>query len=205
MKATLSVATLQEIMDLMSRFVSKHSTLPILENVYIKGSIDTIVFRATDMEKYVEVELPAKLDDEGTLTVNAKTLSDILRTIEDEQVVLIIEESKDLMTVQTASDEFKIRGIPSSEYVAVPDVQSDSPLKMNAEHFSLGIEKVEYAVTEKNFSPVLTGVLMRIKEYDGQPKMVFVGTDSFRLAEYKIGFDGGRGDTFALIVPKVHI
>lgn len=205
MKVTLSVSTLQEVMDLMSRFVSKHATLPILENVYIKANIDTIVLRATDMEKFIEVELPAKIDDEWALTVNAKTFGDILRTIDEEHVTIVIEESKDQLTVQTASDEFKIKGIPASEYVAVPEVQSDQPVTLTAEKFSTGIGKVEYAVTEKNFSPVLTGVLMRTKEYDGKKKLVFVGTDSFRLAEYKIDSTGWDGSEFAIIVPKIHI
>ena len=74
MKVTIATNTLQEIMDLISRFVSKHSTLPILENVYIKGNIDTLVFRATDMEKYIEIEIPAKIENEGALTLEAKTL-----------------------------------------------------------------------------------------------------------------------------------
>ena len=173
-------------MDLVSRFVSRHATLPILENVYIKASIDTIVFRATDMEKYIEIELPAKLDDEGALTVNAKTLSDILRTIDEDQVTLIIEESHDILTIKSSSDEFKIKGIPAGEYVAVPNVQSDSVITLEADSLSAGIGKVEYAVTEKNFSPVLTGVFMRIKSYGDSKKLVFVGTDSFRLAEYKV-------------------
>lgn len=205
MKVTLAVAQLQEVMDLMARFVSKHATLPILENVYIKGSIDSIIFRATDMEKYVEVELPASLDDEGAITVNANTLSAILRNLDETQVVLVIEESKDLMIIQTASDEFKIKGIPASEYVAVPEVQTDTPITLSADQFSLGIGKVEYAVTEKNFSPVLTGILMRIKKYEGAPKLVFVGTDSFRLAEYKLDVDQKDAAEFAIIVPKVHI
>ncbi len=205
MKVTLAVAQLQEVMDLMARFVSKHATLPILENVYIKGSIDSIIFRATDMEKYVEVELPASLDDEGAITVNANTLSAILRNLDETQVVLVIEESKDLMIIQTASDEFKIKGIPASEYVAVPEVQTESPITLSADQFSLGIGKVEYAVTEKNFSPVLTGILMRIKKYEGAPKLVFVGTDSFRLAEYKLDVDQKDVAEFAIIVPKVHI
>jgi DNA polymerase III sliding clamp (beta) subunit (PCNA family) len=64
MKVTLQVNALKEVMDLVGRFVSRHATLPILENVYIKANIDTIMFRATDMEKYIEIELPAKLDDE---------------------------------------------------------------------------------------------------------------------------------------------
>ena len=127
---------MQEITDLIGRFVSRHATLPILENVYIKASIDTLIFRATDMEKYIEIELPAKLDDEAALTINAKTLSDILRTIEDEHVTMVIEESTDMMTIKTASDEFKIKGIPASEYVAVPNVQSDESITIDAEAFS---------------------------------------------------------------------
>lgn len=205
MKVTLPVAQLQEVMDLVSRFVSKHSTLPILENIYIKGNIDTIVFRATDMEKYIEIEIPAKLSDEWALTVNSKTLFDIIKAIDEEHASIVIEESKDLMTIKTASDEFKIKGIPASEYVAVPAVQSDHPVTLSTEAFSIGISKVEYAVTEKNFSPVLTGVFMRVKEYDGKKKLVFVGTDSFRLAEYKMDFSGSNVQNLALIVPKVHI
>ena len=109
MKVTLEVKKLQEVMDLVGRFVSKHATLPILENVYIKANIDTILFRATDMEKYIEIELPASLDDEGALTINAKTFTDILRTIDEEHVTITIEESSDMMTIQSASDEFKIK------------------------------------------------------------------------------------------------
>ena len=204
MKVTLQVSALQEVMDLVGRFVSRHATLPILENVYIKANIDTIMFRATDMEKYIEIELPAKLDDEGALTINAKTLTDILRTIDEDHVTLIIEESTETMTIRSSSDEFKIKWIPASEYVAVPSVQSDQVITLDTHAFSTGIGRVEYAVTEKNFSPVLTWVFMRIKKYETWKKLVFVGTDSFRLAEYKVAFDGNAEEMW-LIVPKVHI
>jgi len=205
MRALVSVKTLQEVMDLMWRFVSRHATLPVLENVYIKGGIDTLLFRATDMEKYIEIELPAQLDDPWVITVNAKTLADIIKTIDDEQVTLVIEESQQQMTVLSASDEFKIKWISASEYVAVPEVQSDASFSFDTSSFVLGIDKVEYAVTEKNFSPVLTGIYMRVKE-EGQKKyLVFVGTDSFRLAEYSIPFYGEVKGDVSLIIPKVHI
>lgn len=67
----------------------------------------------------------------------------------------------------------------------------------------MGISKVEYAVTEKNFSPVLTGIYMKTKESDGQQYLVFVGTDSFRLAEYKIPVAGMTG-SLDLIIPKTN-
>jgi DNA polymerase III sliding clamp (beta) subunit (PCNA family) len=44
-------------------------------------------------------------------------------------------------------------------------VQSDRELTLDIHSFTKGIGKVEYAVMEKNFSPVLTGVMMRTKQY----------------------------------------
>lgn len=204
MKATLPVKQLQDIVDLMRGFVSRHATLPVLENIYIKGGIDTITFRATDMEKYIEIEVPAQLDDEGALTVSAKTFGDIVKTIDDEQVTLTIEESQMHMIINSSSDDFTIKGISASEYVAVPHVESDHVIDIQTNDFVTGISKVDYAVTEKNFSPVLTWVFMRIKEYDGQPTLVFVGTDSFRLAEYRIPYSGD-GQSVWCIIPKTHI
>ena len=191
-------------MDLMRWFVSRHATLPILENIYIKGGIDTIVFRATDMEKYIEIELPAQIDDEWALTINAKTFGDIIRTIDDDDLTMIIQESDHQMIIQSSSDEFKIKGISASEYVATPQVQSDESIQIDTAGFVRGIDKVWYAVTEKNFSPVLTGIFIRIKEVEGNNHLVFVGTDSFRLAEYRVPYSGDMAE-ISLIVPKTHI
>jgi len=199
------VKRVQEVMDLIGRFVSRHATLPILENVYIKCGIDTIIFRATDMEKYIEIEVPAQLDDEGVITVNAKTFADILKTIDDDQLTLVIEESQSQMTIISSQDEFKIKWISGSEYVAIPDIKSEGSLQLETSTLVTWIDKVEYAVTEKNFSPVLTGVFIRIKDEEGKKYMIFVGTDSFRLAEWKIPYYGDTNQPFSCIIPKVHI
>jgi DNA polymerase III sliding clamp (beta) subunit (PCNA family) len=61
MKITIEVAKLNHIIDISSRFVAKNATLPILQNIYLKGSIDTLIIRATDMEKYVEIETPCQI------------------------------------------------------------------------------------------------------------------------------------------------
>lgn len=204
MNVTVWVSKLQEVLDLCYRFVSKHSTLPVLENIYIKSNIDSLVFRATDMEKYIDVEISAKIDSEWAITVNAKTLTDIIKTINDKEVKLMIDDSTDTLLIKSASDDFKIKWIPATEYVAVPEISSINSIKINANYFAKWVSKVDYAVTERNFSPVLTWVLMRIKKYWDEFKLIFVWTDSFRLAEYKISIDW-VGDEMDLIVPKVNI
>jgi len=55
MKFTIDVSKLTELIDIANRFISKNATLPILQNIYIKADIDNIIIRATDMEKYIEI------------------------------------------------------------------------------------------------------------------------------------------------------
>jgi DNA polymerase-3 subunit beta len=109
MIVTLQTEKLKEVLDLASRFVSKHSTLPVLENIYIKGNIDTITFRATDMEKYINIEIPANIESEGSITVNAKMILDIVKMIEEDEIKIIVDEDNDTITLKTISDEFKLK------------------------------------------------------------------------------------------------
>ena len=203
MKISLELPKVLGMLDIAARFVSKNSTLPILQNIYLKASIDTLLIRATDMEKYVELELPCAVQIEGAVTVNAKTFLDILKTIDSETVEFSVDQKTTVMTIKTSKDTFDINGIPASEYVALPEVPQDNTLMLDTMIFSKGIEKVEYAITEKSFSPVLTGVLMKSKTEDAQHKIIFVGTDSFRLSEYKV--TSSLSQDFSLIIPKVSI
>ena len=64
MKISIETSKLLETIDLGLRFVSKNATLPILQNFYLKANIDCLLLRATDMEKYIEIEIPCKVDVE---------------------------------------------------------------------------------------------------------------------------------------------
>jgi len=197
MKIIIETAKLLEIMDLALRFVSKNATLPILQNFYFKASIDTLIIRATDMEKYIEIEMPCTITMEGAVTVNARMFTDIIKSIEEKEVEISVDQKTQVMTLKSAKDNFDINGISASEYVALPEVPSENTLSIDNQLFADGIAKVEYSVTEKNFSPVLTGVLLKAKE----DNLIFVGTDSFRLAEYKA--PGIKDSDFAFIIPKI--
>ncbi len=204
MKITIQVEKLNHIIDISSKFVAKNATLPILQNIYLKASIDSLITRATDMEKYVEIESPCDIKVEWAITINAKTFSDIIKSIEDKEVEISVDPQTNMMTIKSWKDNFEINWISASEYVALPDVPQDNKITLDTQSLSNGIENVEYSVTEKNFSPVLTWVLMKSKEEDWQKKLVFVGTDSFRLTEYKTNWTI-QWDDFSIIVPKTSI
>lgn len=203
MKISLELPKVLGLLDIASRFVSKNSTLPILQNIYLKASIDSLLIRATDMEKYIEIELPCAVQLEGSITVNAKMFLDILKTIESNTVEFSVNQQTSIMTIKTTKDTFDINGISASEYVALPEVPQENSFMLDTTIFSKGTEKVEYAITEKSFSPILTGMLMKSKTEWDQHKIIFVGTDSFRLSEYKT-LNTNTND-FSLVIPKVAI
>jgi len=163
MKIIIELSKLVDVVDIASKFVSKNSTLPILQNIYLKASIDSLTIRATDMEKYVDIEIPCDIKIEGAVTINAKTFLDLLRTIEEKEIEISVNMQTNQMLIKSAEDEFEINGIPASEYVALPEIPQTNAISLETQSFITGVERVEYTITEKNFSPVLTGVLMKTK------------------------------------------
>ncbi len=204
MKFSIKKDKLNEIIDLCLRFVSKSSTLPILENIYIKADEDWIVFKSTDMEKYMSFVVPQQASSYGTITVNWRLISDIIKNIDAPVVDIVMQEDSETMFLKTEEDEFTVKWIPSSEYVAIPEIEWIDNISFSAKDFDLWISKVEYAITERNFSPVLTWMLIRLNSEESNSTLSFVWTDSFRLAEYKISLDN-VGKNFDLIVPKTNI
>lgn len=201
MHITIPTSTLAEWLDLVSRFVSKHATLPILENIYISASIDSLTLKGTDMEKHIQLSLPAQVNQEWALTVNAKTFQNIIKSIDDSEIELLVS-TDDTLTIKTTKDNFSIKGIGAHEYVALPEVQSEKTITIDTQTLIDGIRKIEYAVSEKNFSAVLTGIL--IYTADGEtPSITFAGSDSFRLAEYQSPIT--TSDAIKVLLPKNNI
>lgn len=202
MKIIIETNKLIEIMDIVTRFVAKNATLPILQNLCFKASIDSLLIRATDMEKYIEVEMPCEIKVEWSITVNARMFSDLIKTIEDKNIEISVDQKTQILTIKSSKDTFDVNWISASEYVALPEVPKDNLISFDSQLFSEWINKVEYTVTEKNFSPVLTWVLLKSKKDKSNNKLIFVWTDSFRLAEYKWNFSSNDLE-FSLIVPKL--
>ena len=151
MKIVIDREKLVEVCDIASRFVSKNSTLPILQNIYMKASIDTLNIRATDMEKYVDIEIPCEIKLEWAITVNAKMFSDLLKTIEEKAIEISVNMQNNVMQITSADDDFTINWISASEYVALPELMNTTNINLETQTFINWVNMVEYTITEKNF------------------------------------------------------
>jgi DNA polymerase-3 subunit beta len=68
--------------------VERRNTMPILANVLIESQKSDIRITATDLEVGVRGQVDGEVVKEGTITVSAKKLYEIVREVPDEQVQL---------------------------------------------------------------------------------------------------------------------
>jgi len=196
MKFVVDKKDLLQWLELASRFVSRNSTLPILENVAIIWNIDTLELKATDMNKYIHISIPAKIESEWAITVNSKILLDAVKVSESETIEMEWKNDGTLLTLLTWTDKFEFRWISINEYVAIPDIEVSGSMSLSSEVLSKWIERVETCIPEKSFTTIITWMLLKWKEN----KLAFVGTDSFKLAEYKADYE--LSSDFEVVIPK---
>ena len=194
----------EEVIDLVSRYVSRNTTLPVLENIYLKAQEDFVIVRGTDMSKYIEFAFPADVQMEGAMTVNARTLGEFLKTLDDGDLQIEADEGKSMFSLKSNGDTIQIKGIPAGEYVAIPEIDPQQSISLPASYFVEGVKKVEFAVSDRSLTAVLTGILIRLKKEDSKNYLIFAGTDALRLADYRVEIDSDS-QPFSVIVPKMNI
>ena len=179
------------MLEFAKRFINKTSTIPILRNVCIIAGKEWLRLRTDDLNKNSSILIRGiKVFEEWSITVNAERLYDLLKKDKSYILELIVKES-DLCIIGEGIKNV-LYGIPASEYIAETE-KPECTIPCSTSLLLDAIEKVSYVITEKSFSPSLTGML--IKQIDNL--VHFVGTDSFRLVRYTAEADLGDVEVIA--------
>jgi DNA polymerase III subunit beta len=158
--------------------VERRNTMPILANVLLEASKNSVRVTATDLEVGVRGEFDGDVAKEGTVTVNAKKIYEIIREVPNEQVQLKRLEN-DWVEIRSGKSVFKIVGMDSKEFPQFPKFDSKSLSSMPASTIHEMIERTIFSVSTDETRYSLNGVF--IEEAEGG-KIRMVATDGHRLA-----------------------
>ncbi|MCJ7751058.1 MAG: DNA polymerase III subunit beta, partial [Armatimonadetes bacterium] len=168
---------LHEALQHVTRVVSGRTTLPILSNVLLEAAGDRLRVVAYDMEIGAQSSVPIEVEEEGALTVPARTLGDVVASLPD-ATVEIRSEDRNLLGLVCGRSEYTINGLPADEYPALPDVPGDVSFELTQEAMRDLIRATIFAASSDETRAILTGVLLT---RDGNG-VKMVATDSYRLA-----------------------
>ena len=196
MKITVDKTELIKVLQRVQGIVEKRNTLPILSNVLIEGANGGITIMATDLEIFIKDICPADVDEKGAITVNARKLFEIVRSLPEERVDINIAEDK--MGIVSGKVKYNIMGIPAKEFPAFPSVPEDSLARIDQKLLSDMIDKTAFAVSTDETRYNINGFFLQ-KE-DSRIRMVT--TDGHRLALIEKDYDSIPVDTEGVILPR---
>ncbi len=197
MKFICTKENLSYALDLVCGVASKHINLPILSNVLIQVTESKVTLMATNLEVAVRANLRAKIETPGEFTIPAKTLTDYVHLLPDEQITVELEGNE--VVVKCGSSSTKIKGASAEDYPVMPDVEETQSYVLSVEEFKDSLSKVVFAAAKNEIRPELSGVYFGFftERYAG---LVLAATDSYRLAEKKVVVEQGK-EEFKIIVP----
>ena len=104
----------------------RKSTMPVLSNVLLSTEGAGLSVKATDLELSISVEAPCKILKKGSVLVNAKGLLDIVREAPHKEIT--VSGHKDGIEIRSGKSEFKVLGMPTTEFPAFPDRKGYNPV-----------------------------------------------------------------------------
>ncbi|HYC83064.1 MAG TPA: DNA polymerase III subunit beta, partial [Candidatus Paceibacterota bacterium] len=200
MKIECSKERLKEAVFLAERVTGKNLSLPILSSVMLAAERSVLTVRATNLDIGVEIEVPAKIEQEGSVALNATVLSGFLGNLyKEEKVTLDLKE--DNIHVSTDRSSTLIKGYPIDDFPLIPHVADGVEFRLEAKRLVEGLKSVSYAAALSDIKPEIASVYV----YYDDGYLVFVSTDSFRLAEKRIPVDESAAESVPIIVPHKNV
>jgi DNA polymerase-3 subunit beta len=183
MKIKIEKSKIESHIQKVSRLASKHLTLPVLSCVYIEATSQKIILKSTNLDVGLEMSVKADVSEEGNIAVPASVLLGSLQSIKEND--LVFESIDNNLKISSGKNSVVIKSMPHDDFPSIPVINKDGNLKsikINAKDLMLGFRSVWYSASNSNIKPELSSVFV----YTEDSKLVFVSTDSFRLAEKRV-------------------
>ena len=183
MKLSCKKEDLQENIVKVDGAVSVKTTLPVLNNILIEASGNELQLTSTDLELVIKCKMKeVNISEEGSITIPARKFIDIVKELPPEKDININVDEKNQITIKCSKINFRIMGLPKSEFPPVLEPKKDSlNFKIKQSVLRNMIKKVIFSVSSDETRKILTGVYMIIE--GSEIKMV--STDGHRLAFIK--------------------
>lgn len=127
MKINCESAILAKACMNVQRTVSSKSTIPAIEGILIKALGDSVSLTGYDLEVGTDTFIPAEVEENGSIILNARHLCDILRMVPDDMVSLESDE-RNICKIVSGEAKYSIIGTSADEYPDVPTVTSGFPI-----------------------------------------------------------------------------
>ena len=182
MKFSLNRELLLKPLLLVSGAVERKSTLPILGNILLDISGQSLTLTATDLE--LEMVSNTQIDnhgEDGKITIPARKLLDICKSLPDDSL-LTFELINETITISTGRSKYSLSTLPAADFPNIEEWKGDVEFQLFKSDLLRLIESTHFSMANQDVRYYLNGMSI---ETEGN-EIRSVATDGHRLAICKI-------------------
>ena len=175
---------IKEAVSICERVSGKNLNLPILNNILLKTEGKDLKLISTNLELGVEIIIPAKIENEGEITVPSNIFNSFLSNISGSDQINLEVQNNNLI-ISTNNNSTLIKSQSANDFPTLPKLKTDNKFSIPIIDFISGLKMVFYSCALSAIKPEISSVYL----YSSKTDMItFTATDSFRLAEKKINY-----------------
>lgn len=171
---------LQQAVATASRMIAARPTLPVLNNILLQTDQGQLRLSSTDLNLGYATSLPAKVEEQGAITVPARLLSEFLNTIPTDKVKFSLEGT--MLHAQAGGYQASFTTMVPDEFPEPPKLKGEKQMELSIKALRQAIPRVVFATAADESRPALTGVLLQF----APDSLTMVAADGYRLAEYQV-------------------
>jgi DNA polymerase-3 subunit beta len=178
----MKISCLQENLSrglaVVGRAVASRATLPVTQNVLLSVDQSMLKLSATNLEIAMTTWVGAMIEEEGSITVPARLLTEFVNSLPNDKIDLELDEGSGLLHISSGNSDAHINVTDAAEFPPIPTVDDGVAAEIDPLVLKSAITRVAFAAATEESRPVLTGVEIKL---DGD-KFTMAAADGFRLA-----------------------
>lgn len=181
MKILCSKSDLNNSVNIVLKAVTTKSTMPILECIIIEVSSDKIKLIANDMELAIETVVSGEIINTGSIALNAKVFSEIVRKLPD-NIVTIETDDNYKAIIKCEKAKFNISGKSGDDFPYLPIIEKKGSINISQFTLKEIIRQTVFSISDNDSNKIMTGELFEIKK----DELRIVSLDGHRISIRKI-------------------
>ncbi len=178
MKLSCLQENLSRGLAVVGRAVASRATLPITQNVLLETDRSMLKLSATNLEIAITTWIGAMIEEEGSITLPARLLTEFVNSLPSDRIDLDLEAGSGVMDLTCGRAQARIHGASSDDFPPIPQVEEGISAQIAAQEFKAAISRVVFAAATEESRPVLTGVEAKLSG----DRYTLAAADGFRLA-----------------------
>ncbi len=179
----------------VSKAVPSKSSMTILECILFTADENGIKLTANDMELGIETFIEGEVEVAGTVAIEAKIISNLIRSYSGEDFIIDSDEDN-VVHIECGRSNIDISGRSTEEFVLLPELERSNPIEISQFSLKELIRQTIFSISDNDTNKIMTGELFEIKG----DQFKVVSLDGHRISVRNITLKNSYDDK-SVIVP----